>query len=122
MSHHKHILLKEIEALVGAKPRMSLPQLSQALSVERHTIEGVVRLEAGKAFRKWRQVIVMKKAARALTESNLGIKEVAYELGYQSPSAFSRAFHSYHGMKPSDFRNAVVHDVSIVQKDPGDEE
>ncbi len=45
----------------------------------------------------------LQKAAQLL-ESNKGfVKEIAFEVGFASLSHFSRCFHEYYGIKPSDY-------------------
>lgn len=43
-------------------------------------------------------------AAFELTHSNIRIIDLAMKYGYQSPDAFTRAFHSVHGITPSEAR------------------
>ncbi len=44
-------------------------------------------------------------AAFELINSKMKIIDVAIKYGYNSPDSFTRAFHSLHGIKPSDARN-----------------
>lgn len=46
----------------------------------------------------------MRSAARLLTSTSLEVTEVAHRVGFQTPSAFSRAFRGHHGLSPTDFR------------------
>ena len=46
----------------------------------------------------------MQQACRLLTATNLSVKEIAADLGYDDPFYFSRVFKSVHGVAPSDFR------------------
>lgn len=46
----------------------------------------------------------MLKAVRLLKETDLAIQEIAWEVGYESPTAFSRIFSAFHGTPPNDFR------------------
>ena len=46
----------------------------------------------------------MQEACRLLTATNLSVKEIAADLGYDDPFYFSRVFKSVHGVAPSDFR------------------
>jgi AraC-like DNA-binding protein len=45
-------------------------------------------------------------AAEMLTNPDLKIIDIAYTLGYQDPSHFSRAFRRVSGLSPRDFRLA----------------
>jgi AraC-like DNA-binding protein len=45
------------------------------------------------------------KACHALAQQDLHISEIARETGFLTPSSFSRAFHSWMGTSPREFRN-----------------
>jgi AraC-like DNA-binding protein len=49
---------------------------------------------------KWR----MNIACRELASTRLSIDHIAANVGYQSPAAFSRAFHKHLGMSPARWR------------------
>jgi AraC-like DNA-binding protein len=49
----------------------------------------------------------MRIASRLLQESPLGLKEIASRIGYQSVSAFSKAFKRFSGLAPVDYRRRV---------------
>ncbi len=46
-------------------------------------------------------------AGRMLTQSGLGIAEVAFALGFSEPSALHRAFKRWTGMTPAEYRRAA---------------
>ena len=48
----------------------------------------------------------IQRAGRLLCDTNLSVKEVAAELGYDDPFYFSRIFKSVNGLAPSDYRAA----------------
>ncbi|MCC5840371.1 MAG: helix-turn-helix transcriptional regulator [Opitutales bacterium] len=74
----------------------------------------------GRVFRKvmgcGAQEFVMKarvaRARQLLLESGLSVKQIAAELGYNSPFFFSRQFRSIVGESPTDFRRRHAGDVT----------
>lgn len=52
----------------------------------------------------WLIQIRMQCAGELLQRSNLRIKEIADQVGYEDPFYFSRLFKSVHGMAPSEYR------------------
>ncbi|MFK7756682.1 MAG: helix-turn-helix domain-containing protein [Flavobacteriales bacterium] len=51
---------------------------------------------------------IMLEARRLLTYTDLSIKEVAYEIGYEDIPTFSRFFKKNEGISPSDFKEKVL--------------
>ena len=47
------------------------------------------------------------KACQLLTQQNVHISYIAREAGFATPSAFSRAFHTWTGTSPRAFRNGL---------------
>jgi AraC-like DNA-binding protein len=45
----------------------------------------------------------MDKAMRLIKNNSLRIMDVAYEVGYEDPSNFARAFRVYTGLSPKEF-------------------
>ena len=50
---------------------------------------------------------IIREARRNLAYSNLSVSEVAYALGYQDPSHFSRVFSRATGLSPRAFRQQI---------------
>lgn len=50
----------------------------------------------------------LQKALMLLTDTRLSIQEIAFESGYQSPAAFTRAFAGKFGDAPSDYRKKAA--------------
>lgn len=79
-------------------PSMSLTQLSNALGIERHTVEKAVKHATAMTFREFRNGILLKHARGLLRDqSNRTIKEVAFMLGYRSQGSLSRFIRSATG-------------------------
>ncbi|MFC3159496.1 helix-turn-helix domain-containing protein [Chryseobacterium arachidis] len=51
---------------------------------------------------------IMMHARRQINYSNLSIKEIAYELGYDNIQTFSRFFKSKEGVSPVHYRKKVA--------------
>jgi AraC-like DNA-binding protein len=55
----------------------------------------------------YQQDLKLQRAKELLTTTTLSIKEIAYQLNFESPDYFSSKFRSKTGKKPSEFRNGV---------------
>lgn len=62
--------------------------------------------EEGLTFAKVQQKVLLHKAKEMLTESDLSVSQIGFEIGYSDPAHFSRAFQSSVGMSPSEWRRA----------------
>jgi len=60
-------------------------------------------------FRGYKLKIRMEKAMHLLSRSSLDVSEIAYQLGYENPESFMRAFKRYVKSTPSDYRNRHSH-------------
>lgn len=59
----------------------------------------------------------MEKALSLLQKEEMNVTEVAYEVGYESISHFTKVFYKYHGLKPSQVRReAAGHKDSVLKK------
>ena len=47
----------------------------------------------------------MKKAAELLCDISYKTYEIAYQVGYDNPKNFSRAFKQFYSVSPKEFRN-----------------
>jgi AraC-like DNA-binding protein len=57
--------------------------------------------------------IRLRRAAQLLTATDLPVKTIAYRVGFESRSYFSRAFKSFAGIDPAGYRaNPVVHSLN----------
>ncbi len=75
---------------------------SERLNLDQKTIQRLFRKETGMTFGQWRQ---QARLLLALERIAVGEKiiDVAFELGYESPSAFTSMFKKQFGKTPSQF-------------------
>lgn len=59
----------------------------------------------GKAVMQFIREARLKHADKLLKETRLSIKEIAYEIGYQYPESFSKAYSRYFDSTPSEIRD-----------------
>ena len=64
----------------------------------------IFRKYSGESFADYLHKVKMRRAGELLCRINMRINDVADRLGYDSSQNFSRAFHRYYGVKPSDYR------------------
>jgi AraC-like DNA-binding protein len=73
--------------------------LAGQVGVSDRTLERGFAADAGMALGEWRQRARIARAI-ALLAGGMAVKDVALEVGYETPSAFVVAFKKYVGMTP----------------------
>jgi AraC-like DNA-binding protein len=105
-------LLEALQAVLSSRPHLSLDEAARTLHVERHTIERACARSGG-AFRERRHEAMVAAAVSLLSATPpLSIKEVAFRLGFRSPSAFTHFLIRATGRPPSQIRAECARSVT----------
>jgi AraC family transcriptional regulator len=80
-------------------------ELAARVHLSRSQLDRVVTAAAGEAPARLRRRILLERAAFRLLEGKVGVLEVAFEAGYASHEAFTRAFRRAYGEAPSAWRS-----------------
>jgi len=83
--------------------RVTENDMAGILSMSKRTLHRKLR-DHGETFRSLLAQVRMDLAERYISEPNFSITEIAFLLGYNDTSAFSRAFRSWFGMSPTQAR------------------
>lgn len=96
-------LLRVCRALIAdpADPR-DIDGWAALAAMGRRTFTRAFREETGAGLATWRQQVRLMAAISRLVEGQ-PVTTVAFDVGYESPSAFSAVFHRVFGMSPSAF-------------------
>lgn len=86
-----------------ATPMPTLPELASSLHLTARTLQRRLARE-GQSFTSLLREVREWRAKELIQHPELHINDIAYRLGFQEPDAFSRAFRSWTGMAPSDYR------------------
>lgn len=100
------VKLVETERLF-LEPEITLPELSERLSVSPHQLSQVINKELGKSFFDFINEYRVREAQTLLgspESSRFSIIGIALDAGFNSKSAFYTAFGKHTGMTPSEFR------------------
>jgi AraC-like DNA-binding protein len=95
-------------ALLKADPKRgrSLPAIARASGASPRTIERLFRAETNMTFAEWRKRLRLLEALRLLAARE-PVTNIALELGYASPSAFTAMFRRAFGTTPSRYYRTV---------------
>jgi AraC-like DNA-binding protein/mannose-6-phosphate isomerase-like protein (cupin superfamily) len=96
--------LRRVCDQIVAEPgdQRDLDELAKIAGMGRRTFTRTFRDETGMAFAMWRQQIRLMAAISMLGEGQ-SITNIAYEVGYESPSSFTAMFHRVLGVAPSHY-------------------
>ncbi|ESH95057.1 MULTISPECIES: helix-turn-helix domain-containing protein [unclassified Cupriavidus] len=96
--------LARICARIVAEPsdETSVEEWSRSVGASERTIIRLFPEETGLTFSRWKQQARLMAAVRLLAEGK-PVTDIALELGYESPSAFSAMFRRALGMTPTEY-------------------
>ncbi|MDF7814791.1 substrate-binding domain-containing protein [Hymenobacter sp. YC55] len=102
--------LADLTAIVEAnltKTDLTVEEVARSLGISRMQLYRKVKAVLGTGVTDFILSLRLTKARELLLDENLTITEVAYELGFSSPSYFSTSFRTRYQLSPSEFR--VLH-------------
>ena len=87
----------------------SLQEFADALRVSVPRLRTVCRSVSGESPIRIINTRILQEAKRCLTHTNLSVSEIAYRLGFEDPSYFTRFFKSRCGQTPTLYKEGVRH-------------
>lgn len=84
---------------------ISIQQIAEELSVSYSNFRKLFKEHTGTSPALYQQDLKLQRAKEMLSATDYSIKEIAYQLNFDSPDYFSSKFRNKTGMKPSEFRN-----------------
>ena len=94
-------------AFLPARPHDTIEVWSDALGMSRRTFTRLFRKETGLSFAAWRQQACLFAALPRLA-AHEPITQIALDLGYESPAAFTTMFKRLQGVPPSHYFSGAV--------------
>lgn len=91
---------------------LRLDTVAQRYGFSGRTLLRLFKDQLGMTFGAYIRVARIIRAIELLTDPNASVTEVAYEVGYNSLSSFSRAFQQLTGVKPRDYLRNSANGVS----------
>lgn len=97
---------------------LSLDEIAQHMDVSKRTLSKrsheVLGLSPMRCFSQMR----MRKASLLLQRSSASVKQIAYQMGFNDPFQFSRAFKRATGRSPSQLRHPPARSTHLPKQDP----
>jgi AraC family transcriptional regulator len=86
---------------------VTLDELAALAGLSRYHFCAAFHRSMGAPPHRWLRALRMKEARRLLADPRRSVLEVALSVGYETPSAFARAFRAVEGLNPADFRRRL---------------
>ena len=83
---------------------VTLPSLAEHFGKSEGYMSRYIKQETGYSLTDLLREFKMKQAGKMIRDTRCSITQIMYEVGYTDISYFYRAFKSYYGMTPSEFR------------------
>lgn len=86
---------------------LTIQQIAQELGVSYSNFRKLFKEYTGMSPALYQQDLRLQRAKELLTTTDMSVKQVAYQLRFESPDYFSSKFKIKTGMKPSEFRQLM---------------
>jgi len=83
---------------------INLDQAAEKANLSKEAFCRFFKLRTGKTFTQYLQQLRIAEAQKLLLETDLGIAEIAFRVGYENLSYFNRSFKKLSAKSPSDYR------------------
>lgn len=98
-------ILSRVEAYLSANLQSAtLGRCSERVNLSPTYLSRIIKEKTGKTFSDRLMQLRMEKARELLNNPDYKGYDIAYDLGYDNPKNFSRAFKNYWGCSPRDYR------------------
>ncbi|KIR02222.1 AraC-family transcriptional regulator [Lachnospiraceae bacterium TWA4] len=98
------------------KEQLRIQKLADYIGIDRSYLTSTFKKVKGISPQEFLVNLRMDRAASLLKETTSPINEVASQVGYKDPLAFSKIFKQYYGMSPKNYRNSTDALVTVHKK------
>ena len=96
------------------QPLPTVQYFAEALHISPIYLSEVLRTHTGQNAQQYLHAVLLEKAKQLLLGTSLSIRQVAFHLGYDSPSYLGRLFKLKLGLTPAKFRQSVAYTAMHV--------
>ena len=94
-------------------PTLNIDRLAAEMGLGRTVFYKSVKNYTGKTPNDFLLAYRLKKASLLLNEDEYNISQVAYMVGFSTPSHFSTSFKHFHGITPTQYKVSLAHKVAV---------
>jgi len=102
--------LRKALAIIEQKmsdPDFSVQEFAREIALSRVQLHRKLRSLTGQSTSEFIRVVRLNRAAQMLKQNHESVTQIAYLVGFNSSSYFSRSFYKHFGVSPSEFANSA---------------
>ncbi len=96
--------------------QFGVEDLSEQIGISRSHLHRKLKLLKGKSVSQFIREVRLEEALKLLHNNVATTSEIAYRVGFNSPSYFHKCFHKYYGYPPGEVKNKTENDTQIQDK------
>ncbi|SDJ89775.1 Signal transduction histidine kinase [Catalinimonas alkaloidigena] len=104
-------MVRYIEAHLQ-EPELNADALCDVTALSRSVLYAKCKTLTGQGVHEFIKSIRLKKSVRLLVEDRLSVSQIAYEVGFNSPSYYIRCFNKQYGVSPKEYLKRLRSEVS----------
>ncbi len=97
--------IRAVLTLIQSEHAYSVGELAHKVHLTRRQLQRLFKRQTGAVIGDFLVEQRLQRAAHLLSMSDLSIKEIAYTVGYEHHSSFTRAFENRFAASPKDYRH-----------------
>ena len=98
-------LVKNIQYLILESKLASADDIAQELFISRSQLHRKIKALTGMSLTAYGNHVRIEKAKHLLNTTNMNVSEIAYEVGFEDPSYFSKTFKKLESVSPKSYRS-----------------
>jgi len=95
--------------------KLDLDKLASIAMVSKHHFHRIIKAYLGEALGAYINRIKVETGAKLLKYSENSITDIAYKIGYETPTSFSKSFKKQFGVTPSQFRKNPNYSFEMIK-------
>lgn len=95
--------------------KLDLEKLSSIAMVSKHHFHRLIKAYLGEPLGSYINRIKVETGAKLLKYSSASISEIAYKVGYETPTSFNKSFKKQFGVTPTQFRENPNHSFEMIK-------
>ncbi|HPF52025.1 MAG TPA: helix-turn-helix domain-containing protein [Draconibacterium sp.] len=118
-SGNDKVFIERLTSIVDANlgdENFGVRELAEKMRMNRSNIHRKLKSITKKSVSEFIREIRLRKAKQLLEEGSDNVSEIAYHVGFGSPSYFGRCFHEYYGYAPGEVKKGIHPESQIKTK------